>query len=53
MSGRVTKNDILSFIESGAAMSPQEAMQTPSASAASDAASARTTGSGSVAARRA
>jgi len=26
-SGRVTKNDILSFIESGAAMSPQEAMQ--------------------------
>ena len=28
MSGRVTKNDILSFIESGAAMSPQEAMQT-------------------------
>ena len=35
MSGRVTKNDILSFIESGAAMSPQEAMQTPSASAAS------------------
>jgi 2-oxoglutarate dehydrogenase E2 component (dihydrolipoamide succinyltransferase) len=27
MSGRVTKNDILSFIESGAAMSPQEAMQ--------------------------
>ncbi|HVG32096.1 MAG TPA: dihydrolipoamide acetyltransferase family protein [Pyrinomonadaceae bacterium] len=27
-SGRVTKNDILSFIESGAAMSPQEAMQT-------------------------
>jgi pyruvate dehydrogenase E2 component (dihydrolipoamide acetyltransferase) len=27
-SGRVTKNDILSFIESGAVMSPQEAMQT-------------------------
>jgi 2-oxoglutarate dehydrogenase E2 component (dihydrolipoamide succinyltransferase) len=27
MSGRVTKNDILSFIESGAVMSPQEAMQ--------------------------
>jgi 2-oxoglutarate dehydrogenase E2 component (dihydrolipoamide succinyltransferase) len=27
-SGRVTKNDILSFIESGAALSPQEAMQT-------------------------
>ena len=26
-SGRVTKNDILSFIESGAAMSPAEAMQ--------------------------
>ncbi|MDT5060679.1 MAG: hypothetical protein QOH63_1138 [Acidobacteriota bacterium] len=38
MSGRVTKNDILSFIESGAALSPQQAMQagapavTPSAS---------------------
>jgi 2-oxoglutarate dehydrogenase E2 component (dihydrolipoamide succinyltransferase) len=28
MSGRVTKNDILSFIESGAALRPQEAMQT-------------------------
>ena len=27
MSGRVTKNDILSFIESGAAMTPQEAMK--------------------------
>jgi 2-oxoglutarate dehydrogenase E2 component (dihydrolipoamide succinyltransferase) len=27
MSGRVTKNDILSYIESGAAMSPQQAMQ--------------------------
>ena len=27
MSGRVTKNDILSFIESGAALSPQQAMQ--------------------------
>ena len=27
MSGRVTKNDILSFIESGAALRPQEAMQ--------------------------
>jgi 2-oxoglutarate dehydrogenase E2 component (dihydrolipoamide succinyltransferase) len=27
-SGRVTKNDILSFIESGAAMTPQEAMLT-------------------------
>jgi 2-oxoglutarate dehydrogenase E2 component (dihydrolipoamide succinyltransferase) len=27
MSGRVTKNDILSFIESGAMMSPQQAMQ--------------------------
>lgn len=27
-SGRVTKNDILSFIESGAAMTPQQAMQT-------------------------
>lgn len=33
MSGRVTKNDILSFIESGAAMSPQEAMQAGSAGA--------------------
>src|SRR5215213_9400002 len=28
MSGRVTKNDILSFIESGAALTPQQAMQT-------------------------
>src|SRR5207253_10514941 len=28
MSGRVTKNDILSYIESGASMSPQQAMQT-------------------------
>jgi pyruvate dehydrogenase E2 component (dihydrolipoyllysine-residue acetyltransferase) len=28
MSGRVTKNDILSFIESGAAMTPSQAMQT-------------------------
>jgi 2-oxoglutarate dehydrogenase E2 component (dihydrolipoamide succinyltransferase) len=27
MSGRVTKNDILSFIESGAAMTPQQALQ--------------------------
>jgi pyruvate dehydrogenase E2 component (dihydrolipoamide acetyltransferase) len=27
MSGRVTKNDILSYIESGAALSPQQAMQ--------------------------
>jgi 2-oxoglutarate dehydrogenase E2 component (dihydrolipoamide succinyltransferase) len=34
MSGRVTKNDILSFIESGAAMTPQEAMQATSAAAA-------------------
>ena len=33
MSGRVTKNDILSFIESGAALSPQEAMQSSTASA--------------------
>ncbi|HEY0405359.1 MAG TPA: dihydrolipoamide acetyltransferase family protein [Pyrinomonadaceae bacterium] len=33
MSGRVTKNDILSFIESGAAMSPQQAMQSAAASA--------------------
>jgi pyruvate dehydrogenase E2 component (dihydrolipoamide acetyltransferase) len=31
MSGRVTKNDILSFIESGAAMTPQQAMQTTAA----------------------
>ncbi|MBD0326972.1 MAG: 2-oxo acid dehydrogenase subunit E2 [Pyrinomonadaceae bacterium] len=43
MSGRVTKNDILSFIESGAMMSPQQAMQTgaaaaPQAQAASQAA---------------
>jgi pyruvate dehydrogenase E2 component (dihydrolipoamide acetyltransferase) len=34
MSGRVTKNDILSFIESGAAMSPQEAMQQTATTAA-------------------
>ena len=33
MSGRVTKNDILSFIESGAAMTPQQAMQTAAPSA--------------------
>jgi pyruvate dehydrogenase E2 component (dihydrolipoamide acetyltransferase) len=33
MSGRVTKNDILSFIESGAVMSPQQAMQTGGAHA--------------------
>jgi pyruvate dehydrogenase E2 component (dihydrolipoamide acetyltransferase) len=33
MSGRVTKNDILSFIESGAALSPQQAMQASTASA--------------------
>jgi 2-oxoglutarate dehydrogenase E2 component (dihydrolipoamide succinyltransferase) len=33
MSGRVTKNDILSFIESGAALSPQQAMQTGTADA--------------------
>lgn len=32
-SGRVTKNDILSFIESGAAMSPQEAMKSGQATA--------------------
>jgi 2-oxoglutarate dehydrogenase E2 component (dihydrolipoamide succinyltransferase) len=32
MSGRVTKNDILSFIESGASMSPQQAMQATGAS---------------------
>jgi pyruvate dehydrogenase E2 component (dihydrolipoamide acetyltransferase) len=38
LSGRVTKNDILSFIESGAAMTPQQAMNAtpaPSASASS------------------
>jgi 2-oxoglutarate dehydrogenase E2 component (dihydrolipoamide succinyltransferase) len=28
LSGRVTKNDILSFIESGAALTPQQALQT-------------------------
>jgi 2-oxoglutarate dehydrogenase E2 component (dihydrolipoamide succinyltransferase) len=33
MSGRVTKNDILSFIESGAALTPQQAMQASTASA--------------------
>jgi pyruvate dehydrogenase E2 component (dihydrolipoamide acetyltransferase) len=33
MSGRVTKNDILSYIESGAAMTPQQAMQTGGAGA--------------------
>ena len=33
MSGRVTKNDILSYIESGAAMTPQQAMQTGQAGA--------------------
>jgi pyruvate dehydrogenase E2 component (dihydrolipoamide acetyltransferase) len=33
MSGRVTKNDILSFIESGSALSPQQAMQASTASA--------------------
>jgi 2-oxoglutarate dehydrogenase E2 component (dihydrolipoamide succinyltransferase) len=33
MSGRVTKNDILSFIESGAALTPQQAMQVSAASA--------------------
>jgi pyruvate dehydrogenase E2 component (dihydrolipoamide acetyltransferase) len=42
MSGRVTKNDILSFIESGAMMSPQEAMQgaAPTASPAAPSPSA-------------
>jgi pyruvate dehydrogenase E2 component (dihydrolipoyllysine-residue acetyltransferase) len=35
MSGRVTKNDILSFIESGAAMTPQQALQTTAAPGAS------------------
>jgi 2-oxoglutarate dehydrogenase E2 component (dihydrolipoamide succinyltransferase) len=35
MSGRVTKNDILSFIESGAAMTPQQAMQTSAGASAS------------------
>lgn len=42
MSGRVTKNDILSFIESGAAMTPEQAMQkaqTPAAGPASQKAS--------------
>jgi pyruvate dehydrogenase E2 component (dihydrolipoamide acetyltransferase) len=39
MSGRVTKNDILSFIESGAAMSPQEAMQPTGTAAAAQVAS--------------
>ena len=34
MSGRVTKNDILSFIESGAAMTPAQAMRTGGAAAA-------------------
>jgi pyruvate dehydrogenase E2 component (dihydrolipoamide acetyltransferase) len=34
MSGRVTKNDILSFIESGAALTPQQAMQASAAPAA-------------------
>ena len=33
MSGRVTKNDILSFIESGAAMTPEQAMQKSSVAA--------------------
>ena len=37
MSGRVTKNDILSFIESGAAMTPQQAMQAPAGAAAAPA----------------
>lgn len=37
MSGRVTKNDILSFIESGAAMSPQQAMQKTQTAAATPA----------------
>ena len=36
MSGRVTKNDILSFIESGAALSPQEAMQAGTGAQASE-----------------
>jgi pyruvate dehydrogenase E2 component (dihydrolipoamide acetyltransferase) len=35
MSGRVTKNDILSFIESGAALTPQQAMQATQAQASS------------------
>jgi pyruvate dehydrogenase E2 component (dihydrolipoamide acetyltransferase) len=34
MSGRVTKNDILSYIESGAAMTPQQAMRAGQAGAA-------------------
>jgi pyruvate dehydrogenase E2 component (dihydrolipoamide acetyltransferase) len=40
MSGRVTKNDILSFIESGAMMSPQEAMQGAQAQTSAQAPSA-------------
>jgi 2-oxoglutarate dehydrogenase E2 component (dihydrolipoamide succinyltransferase) len=45
-SGRVTKNDILSYIESGAAMSPQQAAQSeqqyaPSTSPAAEAAATR------------
>jgi 2-oxoglutarate dehydrogenase E2 component (dihydrolipoamide succinyltransferase) len=43
MSGRVTKNDILSFIESGASMSPQQAMQTGRAATAGGAAAAAPT----------
>ncbi|MDX6694949.1 MAG: pyruvate dehydrogenase component (dihydrolipoamide acetyltransferase), partial [Blastocatellia bacterium] len=41
MSGRVTKNDILSFIESGAAMSPQQAMQGGAATTAPQTTSAQ------------
>ncbi len=41
MSGRVTKNDILSFIESGAAMTPQQAMQAGQAGQSAQAASAQ------------
>ena len=37
MSGRVTKNDILSYIESGAALSPQQAMQAGQAQQAAQA----------------
>jgi pyruvate dehydrogenase E2 component (dihydrolipoamide acetyltransferase) len=43
-SGRVTKNDILSFIESGAALTPQEAMQTGQAGQAAQAPSAQASG---------
>jgi len=43
MSGRVTKNDILSFIESGAAMTPQQAMQAAASGTTAPAASSAPT----------